>query len=568
MPAVTVRHLTNGQGGGRSSGSGHVGPALQFALCIKAPGLHNRRLVATEQPFNRLWEFLDARARADLSPVAVHLRSRERLYEAGTPTLYVYFPVTAVISLVSTMENGASAEVAVVGREGMVGLSSVLGTVEGATAAVVQVAGSAVRVPAALLRQQRLQSPSVRAVVDLYTEARLIQVAQTAACNSLHSVEARLARWLLAIADRIDAESFTLSQEFMAQMIGVQRPTVSLALQRLRQAGTVVYQGRSIKVADRQGLERRACECHSVLRREFERILRRPAAESLAPLHGGAERFGNGPPMAAALAMMREITGRLLLATIHEHEARDEAVAAVRAKDQFLAMVSHELRTPLNAILGWSAMLSERPEQPLERGLTVIRRNARALLTLVDELLDAAQVGAERISVRPSPIDLREVVCSAVDAVRPSADLKGVSLRTTVDAFPTMMGDPDRLRQVLLNVLSNALKFTEAGGTIDVCAAVAGERARVSIRDSGCGIAADELPYVFERFRQGADATAVHHGLGLGLTIARVLVELHGGTIEIVSPGHGQGTSCTIELPITASPTAADSSPDPASARL
>jgi signal transduction histidine kinase len=258
---------------------------------------------------------------------------------------------------------------------------------------------------------------------------------------------------------------------------------------------------------------------------------------------------------AAALETMREISGRLLLATIREQEARDEAEAANRAKDQFLAMVSHELRTPLNAILGWSAILSERPDESA-RGLKVIRRNAEALLKLVEELLDAARLTNETLTIQPAPINLREVVCGAVDAVKPAADLKGVALRTTVpDALPRMTGDPDRLRQVFLNVLSNALKFTDAGGGIEVCASVLGKLARVSIRDSGSGIDPDELPHVFERFRQGTDA-APGQGLGLGLTIAHVLVELHGGTIQIASPGVGQGTTCTIELPLTSQVTA------------
>ena len=206
--------------------------------------------MAPEPPSNHLLQLLDADARLALSPVAVKLGSREVLYEPGTPALYAYFPVSAVISLVSTMENGASSEVALVGREGMVGLAGVLGTVEGGTVAMVQIAGTALRVPTALLRRGRLRSASVRAVLDLYTEARLIQLAQTAACNRLHSVEGRLARWLLSIADRTDSDHFTLSQEFMAQMLGVHRPTVSLTLHRLREIGAIAYHGRSIRVAD------------------------------------------------------------------------------------------------------------------------------------------------------------------------------------------------------------------------------------------------------------------------------------------------------------------------------
>ena len=346
-------------------------------------------------PSNDLLRLLDTDSRSAIAPVAVQLRAREVLYEPGLPALYAYFPVDAVISLVSTMENGTSTEVAIVGREGMVGLASVLGTVESPTAAVVQVAGTALRASIALLKTERLRRPAIRIMLDRYTDAHLIQIAQTAACHRLHSVEARLARWLLAIADRTDGDHFTLTQEFMAQMLGVHRPTVSLTLQGLRTAGVIQYRGRSFSVSDRQGLERIACECYGVMRREFDRLFRSPIAGLDAIPQAISGVSGEGAS-AAALETMREISGRLLLATIREQEARDKAEAANRVKDQCLAMVSHELRTPLNAILGWCTLL-ERREETLEHGLTVIQRNAQALLTLVDELLDTAQIGRAHV---------------------------------------------------------------------------------------------------------------------------------------------------------------------------
>ncbi len=490
-----------------------------------------------------------------MSPSPVHLRAREVLYEPGAPALFAFFPVSAIISLVSRMEDGASSEVAIVGREGMVGLPGVFGTVEGTTAAVVQMPGTALKVPIASLRQQRLRSAPVRTVLDLYTEARLIQVAQTAACNRLHSVEARMARWLLAISDRAGTDYFTVPQEFIAQVLGVHRPTVSLTIQGLRDRGILAFRGRAMAVADRKGLERCACECYSVVHREFERLLT-PPLHGLVPAASALARQARaGDGSEATLEALRELSGRLLLATIREQEAREAADAANRIKDQFLAMVSHELRTPLNAIIGWSSILQTRPEAPRERGLAVIGRNAQALLKLVEDLLDASRVSADPIRVRSSTVDVRDVICSAVDAVRPEAERKGVALRTAIpDTLPPFTGDPDRLRQVFLNVIGNGLKFTDAGGAIDVNAEATGSVVRVCIRDSGRGIAPDEVLHVFEPFRPGADAADGQQGLGLGLTIARRVVERHGGTIQVVSPGVGEGTTCTIELPVDAQP--------------
>jgi signal transduction histidine kinase len=269
-----------------------------------------------------------------------------------------------------------------------------------------------------------------------------------------------------------------------------------------------------------------ACECHRVLSREFERLLR-PPIEAVGPQLRMIEDSPNRErESAAALETMREISGRLLVATIREQEARDEAEAANRAKDQFLATVSHELRTPLNAILGWCAILRERRDETPERGLKVIQRNAQALLKFVEELLDAARLTAGTLSIQSSPTDLTDIICSAVDAVKPAADMKDVAVRVTpVDAAIRMMGDPDRLRQVFLNVLSNALKFTDAGGSIEVCAGRVGSTARVSVRDTGSGIAPDLLGHVFERFIRGADLVAGPQGPRPGSDVEASLID-------------------------------------------
>jgi signal transduction histidine kinase len=464
------------------------------------------------------------------------------------PALYAYFPITAVLSLVSTMQSGASAEVALVGREGMIGLAGVLGTVESPTSAVVQIGGDALRLPTAALRAARNANPSIRKALDLYTEARLIQVAQTAACNRLHSVEARLARWLLALHARIEGDEFTVAQEFIGDMLGVHRPTVSTALQRLQDHGVIARRGRAIVVTNRRLLEGLACECHQVIEREFARLFTEgPRGSDVVCASPGTS---DEPHMTAALEATREIAGRLLLATIREQEAREHAEAANRAKDQFLAMVSHELRAPLTAILGWCGIVAKQKELALDRGLVVIERNARAQLKLVEELLDAARVTSATLTIHPRHIGLQDLVQSAVDTIKPAAEEKHVVLRLAMpDALPGIFADADRMRQVLVNVLGNSLKFTDAGGFVDVQVTAEADRVQVTVEDTGRGIASDVLPHVFERFRQGASEQS-GRGLGLGLAIARALVELHGGTIALESAGENQGTTCRINLPV------------------
>jgi signal transduction histidine kinase len=208
------------------------------------------------------------------------------------------------------------------------------------------------------------------------------------------------------------------------------------------------------------------------------------------------------------------------------------------------------LRNPLNVILGWCARLTA--HRPAEQGLEVIARNARAQLKLIEELLDAARMTSSTLTIHPTRTSLGEIVDDVVEAIRPAADEKQVNLRVVAaDApLPFVFGDPDRLRQIVLNILTNSLKFTDAGGTIDVQISATTDRVLVVVRDTGQGIAPSVLPHVFDAFRQGAKLDASRQGLGLGLTITRALVELHGGTISIESAGENQGTTCTIELPL------------------
>jgi signal transduction histidine kinase len=504
-------------------------------------------------PNNSLLELLDADARAALCLVPVELRAREVLQQAGMPFLSAYFPISGLISVMSTMQSGATAEVALIGREGMVGLGGVFASVEDPLTAVVQLPGMAFKTTTALLKSARVRFSSVGSALDGYTQARLIEGAQTAACNILHPVAARLAGWLLAADDRVDGHSLTLPQELIAQMLGVSRPTVSIAMQGILESKAIEYRGRTIVIADRSQLERLACECYGVLRREFARLHHHPAP-TVIDMWPPAKA---GPPArtqlesAAALEAMRQIAGRLLLSNIREQEAREEAQAANGAKDQFLAMVSHEVRNPLNAILGWCAMLNAPDHGPVEHGLQVIQRNATAQLKLIEDLLDAVRVESSTFAIEPAAVDLGEVVQDAVDVARPMADEKHILLNLTIVDELALHADADRLRQVFVNVVTNAVKFTDDGGSVDVAVSAANEAAHVTVRDTGRGIARDVLPHVFERFRQGSSRPSGPHGLGLGLTIAQAVVELHGGRIQMASPGEGLGATCTIDLPLS-----------------
>src|SRR4051812_24422935 len=284
---------------------------------------------------NRLLQLFGDEARHQLDhAVTVQLAARDVLQEPGMPALHVYFPIDAVISLISRTENGGSVEVALIGREGMIGLAGVLGTVEGGTSAIVQVSGGAVRVPTASLKDVRLANASVRKAIDLYIEARFLQTAQAVACSRLHPLHARLARWLIGVHDRTARSEFVISQESMAELLGVRRPTVSMALQQMEDEGAIVCRGGVIVIADRSRLEALACECHRVLDQEFERLLsaRGNGPEAPAATAAPSRSRPEEPDSTAALEAMRDIAGRLLLVSIREQEAREQAEEANRAK--------------------------------------------------------------------------------------------------------------------------------------------------------------------------------------------------------------------------------------------
>jgi len=248
---------------------------------------------------------------------------------------------------------------------------------------------------------------------------------------------------------------------------------------------------------------------------------------------------------------------------MRERAARDEAERLSALKDEFLATLSHELRTPLNAILGWASMLQRggRDEETARRGLETIERNARAQGQLIDDLLDMSRIISGNLRLDVQLIEPEKVVEAAIGTVHPAAVAKKIDLRVdVVRGLGTVLADPNRLQQVMWNLLSNAVKFTPNGGMVQVMLGRDGQDVVIRVADSGIGIAPDFLPYVFDRFRQqDASITRKHGGLGLGLSIARQLVELPGGTIGVSSPGTHAGTTFTVRLPLAEAPAQAPS---------
>ncbi len=255
--------------------------------------------------------------------------------------------------------------------------------------------------------------------------------------------------------------------------------------------------------------------------------------------------------MAANLAAVAIENMRLLE---HESAARAAAEESNRLKDEFLATLSHELRTPLTSILGWSnMMLTGKLDDATARGAAEsIERNARAQHQIVNDLLDVSRIITGQLRYEAQPTDVRAVVRAAIETVRPAADAKNIRLQARFDprADP-VMGDPARLQQIAWNLLSNAVKFTPAGGEVRVSVERAGAHVRFTVSDTGEGVRADFLPFVFDRFRQGDQSpTRRYGGLGLGLSIVRHLVELHGGTVRAASEGEGRGATFVVELPL------------------
>ncbi|MEA2488840.1 MAG: hypothetical protein QOH21_632 [Acidobacteriota bacterium] len=248
--------------------------------------------------------------------------------------------------------------------------------------------------------------------------------------------------------------------------------------------------------------------------------------------------------------VMNELQGRNEQATEQLRSMRE----ADRAKDEFIAVISHELRTPMTSILGWTRMLAlgGLDEATRREALEALERSTLAQAKLIEDLLDESRISSDKLRLELRGLDLRTVLANAISAARPTADAKQIRLALeTVGGSYSVVGDPSRLQQAIGNLLANAIKFTHEGGSISVLLGSDGTSCVIEVRDTGRGIAPALLPYIFERFRQGENAGGQRQsGLGLGLSIARHLVELHGGTVTAWSAGEGQGATFTITLPL------------------
>lgn len=265
--------------------------------------------------------------------------------------------------------------------------------------------------------------------------------------------------------------------------------------------------------------------------------------------------------LVSVLSLVLDVTVRKLgeeertALLVRERDARRQAEEADRLKDEFLATLSHELRTPLTSILGWASMVRNGDVDGANaiRAIEIIERNARSQARLIDDLLDVSRIITGNLRLDLHPLNLAPIVNTALDALRPTADAKGIQLRIdSSEAHSLVRGDPNRLRQVIWNLLSNAIKFTNRGGVVSVKLTCSEGSVRLAVSDTGIGISPDFLPYVFDRFRQAEGSISRRQGgLGLGLAVVRHLMELHGGDVGAESRGVGQGATFTVELPLT-----------------
>jgi PAS domain S-box-containing protein len=275
---------------------------------------------------------------------------------------------------------------------------------------------------------------------------------------------------------------------------------------------------------------------------------------SVSPIRDASGRVVGAAKIARDVTSRKAMEAEREQLLAQEQESRAEAERANRAKDAFLATLSHELRTPLSPIFVWVQLLREAnlDEEKTEQALATIERSARSQAQLIDDLLDVSRIVAGKLRLNAQAVELAPVVRAAVDVVRPASEAKHISIQMILDTETgRVVGDADRLQQVVWNLVSNAVKFTPKGGRVQVILERVNSHVEIAVSDTGQGIPSRFLPHVFERFQQGASGPDREHGgLGLGLAIVRHIVELHGGTVFVESPGVDQGSTFTVKLPL------------------
>ncbi|HYK02109.1 MAG TPA: ATP-binding protein [Thermoanaerobaculia bacterium] len=301
----------------------------------------------------------------------------------------------------------------------------------------------------------------------------------------------------------------------------------------------------------------------------------RNARAEMLPLRNHLDVFvrkdGTTFPVSCSLSPLQR-EGRATGAVLEFRDITDEQLArksledANRRKDQFLATLSHELRTPMTAVLGWVRLLKlGLPEAEALEAIDAIEKSAAIQAQLIDDVLDVSRIVAGKMTFQPIPVDVSPALRAAMTTVHPAAAAKGIEVLASIPPLlPPILGDEGRLQQIIWNLLSNAVKFTPRGGTITVRAGVVGSLLRLTVQDTGKGIDPEYLPHVFEPFsQQDGSTTRAHEGIGLGLSIARSLVELHGGRIRVASEGPGRGATFIVEVPVLESAATMPGAPRP-----
>lgn len=310
-------------------------------------------------------------------------------------------------------------------------------------------------------------------------------------------------------------------------------------------AMAIVASGRG---RDDMGNVRRAIDAMRTVEEREREVSRVNADNSSARVLKGV---AIGTCLAAVLLLLTFV--QFGIASRASQRAREESESANRMKDQFIATVSHELRTPLTAILGWAAILRDDQVDPqtLDEGLATIQLSASVQKKLIEDLLDVSRIQTGKLRLSMRTLDLTDVIRGAIESMRPAADAKSLRITTAIEAGIRISGDPDRLRQIVWNLMTNAVKFTPKSGEIAINVTRADSHVVIEVRDTGDGIDLTFLPHVFQPFRQSDSSRArVHKGLGLGLSIVKYLVEAHGGSVSVWSAGNGMGTTFRVSLPI------------------